>query len=76
MILSIHRYDAVSGEEKGSSGALLMAWAYEAQRLFRDKLASSEDIEKFDSILAAVLRSDWGADISNLDKASVCIRER
>ena len=62
------RYDAVSGSEHGTSGPLLLAWAYEARRLFRDKLASQQHVEKFDGILATVLRSDWGVDISALDK--------
>eukprot|EP00116_Pleurobrachia_bachei_P000920 sb/3461182/ len=61
-------YDAVSGSDVGSSSALLLAWAYEARRLFRDKLAASAHVDKFDGILSTVLRSDWGVDITALDK--------
>lgn len=64
------RYDVISGTEHGTSGPLLLAWAYEARRLFRDKLAQKSHLDKFDSILGAVLRSDWGVDIGDLDKVS------
>ena len=67
--LNLTRYDVVSGSnEHGTSTPLLLAWAYEACRLFRDKMAAPVHVEKFDSILAAVLRSDWGVDMSALEK--------
>ena len=66
--LNLTRYDVLSGSEHGTSAPLLLAWAYEACRLFRDKMAAQVHVEKFDSILAAVLRSDWAVDISALEK--------
>ncbi|KAL0047749.1 hypothetical protein WJX82_010930, partial [Trebouxia sp. C0006] len=38
---------------------LLQAAAYEACRVFRDRLASSEHIARFDSIMADTLRKHW-----------------
>ena len=57
--LAMVRY--VIGEHDKSPSYVLEAWAYEACRLFRDKLVSEEDIEKFDSILKNVLYSDWNS---------------
>ena len=36
-------------------------WAYEACRLFRDKLAKEDDEQKFDSLLKGVLQADWNS---------------
>ena len=44
--------------------SVLRAWAYEARRLFRDKLVTSEDKEKFDGILKSVLMADWSSDVA------------
>uniref|UniRef100_A0A673Y6D4 Dynein cytoplasmic 2 heavy chain 1 n=1 Tax=Salmo trutta TaxID=8032 RepID=A0A673Y6D4_SALTR len=41
---------------------LLEVVAYEAKRLFRDRLVSSKDIHSFDNILSSVIRGDWGSD--------------
>ena len=57
--LSLVRY--VIGEHDKSPSSVLEAWAYEACRLFRDKLATEEDIEKFDAILKNVLYADWNS---------------
>ena len=32
-------------------------WAYEAERIFRDRLVGDKDIAKFDSVLTSILRS-------------------
>ena len=41
---------------------MLEVVAYEAKRLFRDRLVSSKDIHSFDNILSSVIRGDWGSD--------------
>ena len=50
-VFGLLRYDL-------SSGDVLTPWMYEARRLFRDVLVE-QDVEKFDSLLANVVRSDW-----------------
>ena len=42
-------------------------WAYEARRLFRDRLVGEKDLNQFEAILGSVLRSEWSADASSLD---------
>ena len=57
------------GEHDKSPSYVLETWAYEACRLFRDKLVSEEDKEKFDAILKNVLYSDWNSKAAdNLDQ--------
>ncbi len=41
---------------------LLAAWAYEAKRLFRDRLVGDKSHSQFDAILTSVLQSDWSVD--------------
>uniref|UniRef100_A0A672GCW4 Dynein cytoplasmic 2 heavy chain 1 n=1 Tax=Salarias fasciatus TaxID=181472 RepID=A0A672GCW4_SALFA len=36
--------------------------AYEARRLFRDRLVSSKDLHTFDNILSSIIRGDWSSD--------------
>uniref|UniRef100_A0A8C8DIA2 Dynein cytoplasmic 2 heavy chain 1 n=1 Tax=Oryzias sinensis TaxID=183150 RepID=A0A8C8DIA2_9TELE len=36
--------------------------AYEARRLFRDRLVSSKDLHTFDNMLSSVIRGDWSSD--------------
>lgn len=36
--------------------------AYEACRLFRDKIVGRKDLHVFDNILMKVFQSDWGSD--------------
>ena len=57
--LAMNRY--VIAEHDKSPSSVLEAWAYEACRLFRDKLVGEEDIEKFDTILKNVLYTDWNS---------------
>lgn len=61
--LSLLRYDLNAGAKEGSSDHLLEIWAYEARRLFRDKIVGSDGLNKFDSILMSVIRSDWSTNI-------------
>lgn len=37
--------------------------AYEARRLFRDKIVGVKELHLFDNILTSVLQGDWGSDI-------------
>ncbi len=57
------RYPAPEGDK--SPSAVLEAWAYEACRLFRDKLAGENDASKFDNILRSVLQSDWNSNVAD-----------
>lgn len=66
--LSLLRYDLNAGAKEGSSDHVLEIWAYEARRLFRDRVVGSEGQSKFDSILMSTVRADWSANIfDNLD---------
>lgn len=44
-------------------------WAYEARRLFRDRLVGEKAMDQFDAILSSVLRSDWSVDIASLNQS-------
>uniref|UniRef100_A0AAR2JK60 Cytoplasmic dynein 2 heavy chain 1 n=1 Tax=Pygocentrus nattereri TaxID=42514 RepID=A0AAR2JK60_PYGNA len=48
--------------------SVLEVIAYEARRLFRDRLVSSKDLNTFDNILSSVIRGDWSSDV--LDNTS------
>lgn len=60
-VLSLMRYDLAASQSESSSEHVLQVWAYEAQRLFRDRLVGNDDLAKFDSILQSVIRDDWGS---------------
>uniref|UniRef100_A0A8B9KYT5 Dynein cytoplasmic 2 heavy chain 1 n=1 Tax=Astyanax mexicanus TaxID=7994 RepID=A0A8B9KYT5_ASTMX len=49
--------------EQVSSDSVLEVIAYEARRLFRDRIVSSKDLNAFDNILSSVIRGDWGSDV-------------
>lgn len=59
-VFGLLRYDL-------SSQSLLDCWAYEAQRLFADRLVSQEDIKKFATLLNGVLQSVWRHQVANGD---------
>lgn len=42
--------------------SVLEVVAYEARRLFRDRLVSSKDLDTFDNILSSIIQGDWGSD--------------
>ena len=44
---------------------LLQMWAYEARRIFSDRLVGDRAHDKFESILSSVLQTDWSIDLSN-----------
>ena len=57
------RYALPDGDR--NAGGILQAWAYEACRLFRDKLASEDDVSKFDNLLRASLQADWNSNAAD-----------
>lgn len=52
-----------SGSSNHPLDYVLEIVAYEARRLFRDKIVGAKELHVFDSILTAVLQGDWGSDI-------------
>jgi|SRR6218665_115822 len=62
-VMSLLRYDLAGGQKDTSGDEVLVVWAYEANRLFRDRLVGEETMVKFDSILMTVVRNDWSANI-------------
>ncbi|KAG2456324.1 DYHC2 protein, partial [Polypterus senegalus] len=62
-VLSLFRYDLTEGATHNSADLVLEVVAYEACRLFRDRIVSTKDINTFDNILSSVIRGDWGSDI-------------
>lgn len=51
-VISLLRYDM-------STENILDVWAYEASRIFRDRLVDAEAEARFDSLLNSILRSHW-----------------
>ncbi|XP_036005544.1 cytoplasmic dynein 2 heavy chain 1 isoform X1 [Fundulus heteroclitus] len=60
-VLSLLRYD-LTAAQSNLTDSVLEVVAYEARRLFRDRLVSSKDIHNFDNILSSIVRGDWGSD--------------
>ncbi|XP_026115691.1 cytoplasmic dynein 2 heavy chain 1-like [Carassius auratus] len=59
-VLNLLRYDLSAGTSAVDS--VLEVVAYEARRLFRDRIVSSKDLNVFENILSSVIRGDWGSD--------------
>ncbi|XP_073719558.1 cytoplasmic dynein 2 heavy chain 1 [Misgurnus anguillicaudatus] len=59
-VLNLLRYDLSAG--KSAVDSVLEVVAYEARRLFRDRLVTSKDQNVFDNILSSVIRGDWSSD--------------
>lgn len=51
------------GSSKHPLDYVLEIVAYEARRLFRDKIVGAKELHLFDSILISVFQGDWGSDI-------------
>lgn len=51
------------GSSKHPLDYVLEIVAYEARRLFRDKIVGAKELHLFDSILTSVFQGDWGSDI-------------
>uniref|UniRef100_A0A4W6FB11 Dynein cytoplasmic 2 heavy chain 1 n=1 Tax=Lates calcarifer TaxID=8187 RepID=A0A4W6FB11_LATCA len=49
-------------EQSNVTDSVLEVVAYEARRLFKDRLVSSKDLHTFDNILSSIIRGDWGSD--------------
>uniref|UniRef100_A0A8B9KYF0 Cytoplasmic dynein 2 heavy chain 1 n=1 Tax=Astyanax mexicanus TaxID=7994 RepID=A0A8B9KYF0_ASTMX len=62
-VLSLLRYDLTPGKCVTPADSVLEVIAYEARRLFRDRIVSSKDLNAFDNILSSVIRGDWGSDV-------------
>ena len=60
-ILGLLRYELDSGSSEVGTETVLKIWAYEACRLFRDKLVGNDAKTRFDGILGGVLQSEWNA---------------
>ncbi len=65
-VLGLLRYPL--SDQSASQNQVLEAWSYEARRLFRDRLIGDNALDRFDSILNSVLRSDWSTDMTSLDQ--------
>ena len=64
-ILGILRYDVGDASDK-SSATLIKIWAYQAKRLFSDRLVGRESLDKFENILLSVIRNDWSVSLDDL----------
>ncbi|XP_019521077.1 PREDICTED: cytoplasmic dynein 2 heavy chain 1 [Hipposideros armiger] len=62
-VLGLFRYDLEGGSSKHPLDYVLEIVAYEARRLFRDKIVGAKELHLFDSILTSVFQGDWGSDI-------------
>ncbi|XP_053561557.1 cytoplasmic dynein 2 heavy chain 1 [Bombina bombina] len=62
-VLGLFRYDLGGGVSKQSQDYVLEIVAYEARRLFRDRIVSPKELNVFDNILSSVLQGDWGSDV-------------
>ncbi|KAG5269301.1 hypothetical protein AALO_G00200500 [Alosa alosa] len=62
-VLSLLRYDLTAGKSTTATDTVLEIVAYEARRLFRDRIVSAKDLHTFDNILMSVIRGDWGSDV-------------
>ncbi|KAM4699205.1 cytoplasmic dynein 2 heavy chain 1 [Discoglossus pictus] len=62
-ILGLFRYDLAGGTSKQSQEYVLEIVAYEARRLFRDRIVTPKELNVFDNILMSVLQGDWGTDV-------------
>mgnify|MGYP007091650622 CR=1 FL=1 len=66
--LSFLRYDLTGGPKDNSADQVFEIFAYEARRLFRDRIVGQDGQTKFDNMLQSVILSDWSVNIfDNLD---------
>ena len=61
--ITTYRYDLTDSSSGASSDHVLEVFVYEAYRSFRDRLVGTEALNRFDNILATVVRSDWSANV-------------
>ncbi|XP_053164065.1 cytoplasmic dynein 2 heavy chain 1 isoform X1 [Hemicordylus capensis] len=62
-VLGLFRYDLGGGSSTHTLDTVLEIVAYEARRLFRDKIVGAKEIHAFDNILMKVFQGDWGSDV-------------
>ncbi|XP_055023019.1 cytoplasmic dynein 2 heavy chain 1 [Boleophthalmus pectinirostris] len=60
-VLSLLRYDLTAAQSNVTDSVMEVV-AYEARRLFRDRLVSPKDLHTFDNILSSTIRGDWSSD--------------
>ncbi|TMS07235.1 Cytoplasmic dynein 2 heavy chain 1 [Larimichthys crocea] len=60
-VLSLLRYDLTAAQSNVTDSVLEVV-AYEARRLFRDRLVASKDLHTFDNILSSIICGDWSSD--------------
>ena len=65
-MLALFRYTVDNSSIGATAEHLLEICAYEARRLFRDRMVG-EHAEKCDNIIKSVVRSDWSVHLENLD---------
>ncbi|KAI3384587.1 hypothetical protein SNEBB_000072 [Seison nebaliae] len=66
-ILALLRYDTKSVKSSNITESVLEIVAYEACRIFRDRLVNDEDKKTFDNILTECLQSDWNSNAASND---------
>ncbi|XP_069495113.1 cytoplasmic dynein 2 heavy chain 1 isoform X2 [Ambystoma mexicanum] len=62
-VLGLFRYDLTGGSSTHTLDYVLEIVAYEARRLFRDRIVGTKELNVFDNILMSVLQGDWGSDV-------------
>ncbi|XP_068037518.1 cytoplasmic dynein 2 heavy chain 1 isoform X5 [Anomalospiza imberbis] len=62
-VLGLFRYDLEGGSLIQTADFVLEVLAYEACRLFRDRIVGMKELQVFDNILTNVFQGDWGSDV-------------
>ncbi|KAF1521633.1 Cytoplasmic dynein 2 heavy chain 1, partial [Eudyptes sclateri] len=62
-VLGLFRYDLAGGSSIQTVDYVLEIVAYEARRLFRDKIVGMKELHVFDNVLMKVFQGDWGSDV-------------
>ncbi|KAF4787703.1 hypothetical protein TURU_168391 [Turdus rufiventris] len=62
-VLGLFRYDLEGGSLIQTPDFVLEVLAYEACRLFRDRIVGMKELQVFDNILSKVFQGDWGSDV-------------
>ena len=68
-MLGLLRYDLSAAAASDRADELLGPFAYEGQRLFRDRLVGRDNCDKFDTTLISVLRNDWSVSLDKLNSS-------
>ena len=62
-VVGLLRYNLAGGQRDSSPETVMMIWAHEAIRLFRDRLVGEETCTQFDNILVTIIRNDWSVNV-------------